>query len=131
MDLTPDKIINAVCRALELDRDKMFEIPTRGRQEKGFFAKGKIDSNKYYEAECITAYLIRLKTAFPKETKKYGKEMKPPTYKEVAYIFKRKSHEAIIRRELECRIKLRDKNPEFKAKYDMVVNLLDNNVNVA
>src|SRR5688572_3980019 len=102
--ITPDLIINAVCEALELDRDRLLiEKAQRNQNYKC----------KYADAGYIAAYLIRKKVLVPKTTKIGGQEMKPPTYKQIAYVFKRKAHKTIMDWEIEAHTALRDKKPEF------------------
>lgn len=123
--LTSDLIIQTVCEALQLDRDKLI-FEAQPKDEQGRYLKGK-----YADASHIAAFLIRAKVKVPKQTKVGGNEFKTPTYKEIAKEFKRKAHWTVMNWELECSIQLRENKPEFKAKYDMVVNLLDKNVNIA
>lgn len=122
MDVTQDQIINIVCKALELDRDKLLSDDIKRSREY---------ESKYLPAKYITAYLIREKVKVIKETKRFGREKKTPTYKQIAKIFNRKCHKSIIYWEIDCRVMLREKNEKFKEKFDMVINLLDNNVNIA
>lgn len=116
--ITSDEIINIVCLALKLDRD---EVVKQGRNS-------LINS----DGKSIAVTLIRQNVKIPKPTRDDPDRLKAPTYKEIAYIFKKASHKTIIDAELECK-KLLKVDKKFKEKYDRVMDLLNpaDNENVA
>ncbi len=119
--INTDSIIDAVCKALDLDKDKLIiDKPIRNFDY----------LQKYTPAKQIAASLIRANVLIEKNSKTYGKTLKQITYNDIASIFKRKSHAQIIHWEIDCKINIRQ-DKEFSNKYNMVVDLLDNNVNIA
>jgi len=124
MALTPDSIIEIVCEALKLDRESLLVENKQGNQN-------------YRDGRLIAVYLIRNRITETKlicgttaDNKRAKMEVdKPIPYKEIAYIFKRKKPQTAMYSEIACKEMLTNKS--FKAKYDMVVNLLDGNTNIA
>lgn len=111
---TAETIIETVCTALKLDKDKLNEVKNLA----------------YMDGRHIAIYLIRQKVKVPFPIKKDPEATRTPTYKEIAYIFKRKQHGTIMYCELECKKLIKVDKP-FREKYEMVVNLLDGKTNIA
>jgi len=105
--MTPEYIILTVCKALDTNRDEIFERKV------------------FFDARLIAIYLIRQHITVKRPiTGDKNRTIKIP-YTEIAELFNRKQHGTIMYAEIECKnlIKI-DKN--FKAKYEKVIKILNN-----
>lgn len=121
---TAQDVIENICNVLKLDKDKL--------------TTPKAITKEYRDAVLITTALLRKYVVNPKvisgssaEGKRVKMEVdKSISYKDISYLLKRKTPQNAMAGELKCNDLLKT-DPKFKEKYQMVVNLLDNNVNVA
>lgn len=103
-ELTTDFIINLVCQALELDRDKLIADSIKGVKK------------DYRDGRLILTHLLR-RSIFTNDNSR------PITYKEISKVMKRKCPETAMASELACGELLKyDKG--FGRKYEKVVMLI-------
>lgn len=133
--MSPENIINVACNALKLDSVTL--ISGDNAIYKSTKDQRRVRSN-YRDCKLICIYLMRKKLIINKaifSTDTTGKRVwvdadVPISYREIACVFKRKSPQTIMA----CEIKFKDLvsiDKEFKAKYEMVVSAMEQNVNIA
>lgn len=132
--MTPELIINAACYVLQLDKIKLTEGDASIYRTK---AEKKVVGVKYKDCRLIVIHLMRNRIIDNRAvlSKIDGKRVlidadKPITYREIAYVFKKKQPQTAMASELRCK-DLLTSDKKFKKKYDMVANILDGKTNIA
>jgi hypothetical protein len=120
VNIKPELLLNSICEALEIDKDKLL-IKKQGNQ-------------KYRDARLIVSHVFRQRLFTTKviygsigEGKRANIEVDQPiTYREIATILQRTKPQTAMASELACK-DLLCSSKEFKAKYDAVIKLIDKN----